>query len=1023
MTLIFHQEYVEGKHKFNDDGHEDGQDLSEAEDDKDETMANINIMPELSVLCDYIEKISDDFKVPSDTEAKYQQLNFNHCLITLLEIAQLNDFGDEIGRGKLQNLLRKILIEHHTSEHTVKEIAHVIELLISDVGCRLTFFNDIVNEMIRPGTPCEYSRQSVIEDLISKAGKDIKVRANSLKMQLMELKEQESKYVTLKQYAEAQKVSEKFVKINDELVELLRHLAEESNSSSLTMVESLLSVAATKKITSSDIVKNLRICFFAVTTKGMKVLTPEVRKIYDDFVRFHMESTDIATRTWALKSATAYSLLYETIANEVYVILKSQIFKSNNVVVWETAINCIIDLLLRYTIEKMESNIEGSEEMSTNNISQNNRSKKTCRTLYTEDGEDTEDIAMVQSVEVIQLLIHVLDNNIDKNVYKSATIGMCKLIIHGRFCTRDIMSRFLISYFNPATDPEINQILGNFFESIVRLKKQESLMEALISTLITLLEAPYDSPLREVKHDTVLKYVIGATRPLYCSNGLNLHNLLALKLIELMSENLDNKEIFKTLSKELLTLEISEDPLLKRDLLSKMETLLESITVDLRTRKNFTDFRDILMGTYKPALKFSSTGMTTNIDIDEDAGNPEEGEEDPRPSEVFNVDDVLDYSISQINLLEAVVNVTKMSMSQIDDDDDPMEETLPDVNDENHSKIVPIETSSNVNEPNDVSIRDKSLPMTQEVDIPETQEPDAEIESSDDEQNKTVVEKSTIASEIIDDDVVPATPESPQVRVKTKRTFAASRQLNLSVNSPLRKNPRNTQTPKQLDKTSSTDRNKSISSPLNKTVETPGRTLRTPSRRQVSSPMDVSKNTPVKSAESSGGVSKTPSRRVVASAPSTPKTPKFSTLASSKSSTPNTDRVTRKQAKDDFLQSAKLTRSASQKLNVDVSQANQSLEIVKKTPKKPSKPVAVAKTSIPVLSKQIIAQQKEKKSVVPKAMKPTTSAAAAASAVAKKASTSNTLNPVTAKLTSRQASSKLKKEAKVKNIKQRPRWH
>lgn len=514
IIIKFQQDYLDGQQKEASGLNEDDSSSNE----QNETEVTTDIMPELSVFCDYVEKFLAEFKLSDVAEEKYQKLSFNHCVIVLLEIAQLNDFGDEIGCNRLKALLKKILIEHEVSENVVKEVAHVMEKLVVDVTPRLGFFVEIIGQMVELDANSEYSRQAVIEDLIKKANIDTQVKANQLKMEMMELKEKESAYVERKLYKEAQKVSEQYVELNEMLVELLRPFAEESSAASQTLVGSLSSVVVAKKVSPTDILKNLQICYYAVTMKGMKVLTPEVVKIYHNFVCYHMESTEILTRVSALKAATACSLLYESLAKNVYSILKAQLFKSNNVVVWEATITCIVDLLLRYSLEKMDHRDEENREL-TANTSVQNRSKKGGRTLYTDDGEDVEELDIVASIDIVQMLMHVLDNNLDKKVHRAAVIGMCKLILHGQHCTRDIMSKFLLAYFNPATDTEINQTLGIFFEAVVRMKKQESLHNALIPTLITILEAPNDSPLREVKMDTVIKYVIGATRPVFCANG------------------------------------------------------------------------------------------------------------------------------------------------------------------------------------------------------------------------------------------------------------------------------------------------------------------------------------------------------------------------------------------------------------------------------------------------------------------------------------------------------------------------
>lgn len=909
-------------------------------------------MPDLSTFCDFVEKFLNEFKITIESEEVHQNLNFNHCIIVLLEIAQTNDFGDVIGCTRLQAVLRKILTDHNVSDHVIKEIAHVVELLNGNVETRLNFFNEIAIEMLNLGSPSEYSRQTIVEDLISKVDINIQVKANSLKMEMMELKEQETVFVERKHYANAQKVSEKYTQLNEELIELLRPFAESVDSSS-SLVDCLSSAVVAKKVTPSEILKNLRICFYAVMMKGVVKITPEILKTYNSFVRYHLESSDIATRSWALKTATAYSLIYQPISKEIYLKLKSQLFKSNNGTIWEVTINCVVDLLLRYSIAKMDCSSEVDQENSVNN-SQHNRSKKGGRTLYTDDVDDTEELDIVTSIDIIAMLTHILDSTKDKNVHKTTLVGLCKLILHGQYCTREIVSKFMLAYFNPASEPEVNQILGIFFESVIKMKKQESLHDALIPTLMTLLEAPHDSPLREVKQDTVIKYVIGATRPIFCSNGLNLHNTLGLKLISLMKENLDNKEIHKIFSKELLTLEIGDDPLLKKDMIVHIEVVLKNISTDARTRKNLTDFCDMLKGTYRPSLKFSSTAMTTNTADDEDAGIPEEDEEELESTvrdsvERFNSSDIMDMSLSKVKMGDLVVNVTNLNFIPDDSVDQSPDITMT----EQSAAETSNRSCRTLAEETQTSFREKSPPSTQTIEIPATQadeEPEELTSSdSDDELDETVLESIVVGNSSNEEVSIPATPDTPQTRGKI--SFANKRQLELSltVNSPLRKNPRNGQSPKPS--IVSSRQASAMLSPKSSTV---------PSLKASAS------SSPKPSTSSSPAPRKKSSSAPVT--PASPKTPslRFSALGQSKSSTPINERTTRRQAKEDLAQSVTLTRSASKKMNVDLEEITQ--KVLSSPARKPVKMIEkpVKKTALPVPTKTSTMRNARLESAAPK---------------------------------------------------------
>jgi condensin complex subunit 3 len=379
--------------KSSDDVGDELSDHEECEKKEEE-----NIVPELTVMCNFIEKFAKDFKYDNGNEMKYQNLVFNHSLIVLFEIVQLCDLSDEVGCKRIRELIKYLLLEHDVHEFAIKEITEVIQKIDNSPEECLNFLNDILIEMVGSGAS-EYNRKTLIEGLIDKADMQLKVKVNSLKMEMMDLKEKEDVHVERKEYGKAQKVKENYEQLENQLCELLRPLQdtqEDPNSLSTT----IKSFKGTKKMSPSEVVKNLRICYYSLMIRGNKTMTHKTLEIYNSFVRYYLESSDNLTLICALKTATACGMLYESLAKEIFIILKSQIFKSVVSSVWETAINGIIDLILRYGIEKVDTVV--SNDMSTNN-----RSKKGGRTLYSsvleEEDEGAEDIGMERTIDVIMV--------------------------------------------------------------------------------------------------------------------------------------------------------------------------------------------------------------------------------------------------------------------------------------------------------------------------------------------------------------------------------------------------------------------------------------------------------------------------------------------------------------------------------------------------------------------------------------------------------------------------------------------
>ncbi len=112
-----------------------------------------------------------------------------------------------------------------------------------------------------------------------------------------------------------------------------------------------------------------------------------------------------------------------------------------------------------------------------------------------------------------------MDTCDDIHLMSALIDGFGLLILHGLYVDEKLVSRLILLYFNPSTEPEVNQILSIFFETLIHQKKQECLEAALIQTLIKITEASNESALHEVKIETVLRFIISSTVPMSCKTG------------------------------------------------------------------------------------------------------------------------------------------------------------------------------------------------------------------------------------------------------------------------------------------------------------------------------------------------------------------------------------------------------------------------------------------------------------------------------------------------------------------------
>ncbi|XP_058983219.1 condensin complex subunit 3 isoform X2 [Musca domestica] len=569
------------------------------------------IIPELSVFCSYIDAYCRTRKREMD---KFEAMEFQYILLSLMEILHMFDLGDEIGRGNLQNLLENLLKNYSLDEKVVEIIVKCAENLMTNQDTRHQFFLDIINDICGLSAKQQdlvHDRNLISELLANSTDAALNLKLSSLKVKILDLEEQEMNYVQMKDYVRAQQIIEIKNTVTEEFTNLLRPLLDKRNGEYGNEIRPQFS----KVVKNECILRSLQITYYMVVSKRVQSLGHATCRLYNDFIFRNIASNQIAIRDWALKCGAAFSMLYEPLAKDVFDELYAQFFKNHNIRIWETAISCIFELLDRYGVD----NFVVQEEQ--------NKSKKTGRQLYNtlefiDADEDTVHSATLgQGVGVIYMMSHFLDTCDDMCIVRAIIDGFCRLVLHGHIDNRDIMEKLLIRYFNPATEPQINQILSVFLENLIQNRKQRLLQPCIITTVNSVLSAPYDSPLHDIRPETITHFIIDTTRPEALSAGPtkeNSHNALALTFLTEMVNNPNNKELCKLLAKDLLSLDVnlSSDEQLKNEMKDLADKVIQN-KFDPKTVKNVIDFKDLLDGVFNPHPK--------RLDVDLVSDDEEEG--------------------------------------------------------------------------------------------------------------------------------------------------------------------------------------------------------------------------------------------------------------------------------------------------------------------------------------------------------------------------------------------------------------
>ncbi|XP_052860170.1 condensin complex subunit 3 [Anopheles cruzii] len=547
---------------------------------------------------------------------KLQQLYFQHILHMLLEIVTIYDYADEFGRDSLKLVLSDVLCNETLHEMNVRLIMQTFEKLLPDGETRFKFFVDLVNSVLEPSrVDFSNSSRSLVDTYFERNPDQtsLKLKISALRLEIMDLKEQETMLVQQKDYAGAQRVSERLNACNEEYANLVKPLVQEmsqtlSSSNTSAGIDSVVfreSMLKPRRMTQETINKCLQVCFYLVNSASVRTLTPVVCDLYKSFISRHVQSPELHTRNWALRTSTAFSMLYDGLSKDTFQLLYQQFLHTASTRLWKTAIECVFELLDRYGFEHFDLEDDSSKDDS--------RASKSSRQLFNRHSgaQLDESGSSCNSNEFYKMSIHFMDTCDESAICKTIIEGFCRLVLHFRCNSPDIVSKLLLRYFNPTTEPETQQILGIFFEALANRKRQDLLQKALLGTLFTILEAPNTSPLAEVRPETVVKFVINLTQPVFCNPGVHPHNTIAVTFLRVMQDNLALKDLLKLMSGAVLGLDISEDPALRTDLATAANEILQEPGLDPKIVKSLTTFRERMRGTMAEPLSFSSSRVPT----------------------------------------------------------------------------------------------------------------------------------------------------------------------------------------------------------------------------------------------------------------------------------------------------------------------------------------------------------------------------------------------------------------------------
>lgn len=570
------------------------------------------LLPDLTTYCEYLTSYYSFTPNAETSMDEWEELERGYILTNLVSNLKYFDYSDDVGKKNLKDFICRILKDCDLNDYSIKTLLKIMENIVPDTKDRFPILYNIITDLYKPDT-FEFvsDRPSMKAILQSEGNSNILLTISELKFNIMDLKEQTANFLSAKEYESAEKVIEELnnykMAYNKALTPFLKFLPEEEAKSISLSVE---------KVSSSTILKCLKIVFFMVSSDDVSALTPTISPLYSDFIRRYTESNTLNIRKWALKCGTTFAILYEQFSQDMFLQLRKQFLLNVCSQIWKVSIRAIFQLLVRYDLKHFD--------IVDRNKSRNSTSKS-ARQLYRgndylSQDDDDDSVAGSSYVNLLSLMSHILDTCTDTGITNTVIEGFCLICLNATCSYAEIISKLMIKYFDPATDSKANQLLGVFFKALIARGKSLLLETALLPTINEILDAGYESTLGEVKPENVIRFVINATSPKYSPDGLNIHESIAESFLKEIRENLNTKlQLVKVLSSELVRLHLNEKCEIKSNLLKIIDEIFVDYKGEEKIRKNLINFQKLLNGelTLKSLAEITTNqtdGQLTEVD-------------------------------------------------------------------------------------------------------------------------------------------------------------------------------------------------------------------------------------------------------------------------------------------------------------------------------------------------------------------------------------------------------------------------
>ncbi|KAK6638424.1 hypothetical protein RUM44_008853 [Polyplax serrata] len=574
--------------------------LNEAKDEELEM-----ITPSLTILCEHIRgfyKLEEPADVNLNEEEQWTEVKQKETLKHLLHLIKVFDLRDEMGRCKLKELIVDMLISSRIQNNQIKSLVELLVPVIPNKDSFIQELTEVISEIRQP-------LRTVVTQLSQKDKMERNLKVSDLKITLNDLKEREYDAVSSKNYVEAHKLKYEIEAIETELKKFVEEpvtLTQEVNE---------------EKNDPITLCKCLSILVELIKCSNVKILTPMLLSLKDNFLNQCMISRDLLTQSLAIEALAQFCILDKEIAQQNLVRFLLMISEDGDNEINIPSLKGTFDIIQTHSLDSLEqlNQNEGGEDQRGNCSNPRNWTLNTGEKSFNGDSPLYEDLnesfSEIKCLRNLNALLYCKTNDTLKAV---AYEGLCKLLLSGVVCSTSILTRIIIKGFSPIIDCESEDFIRQTFMVFFPIfasntpRSQEIIEASFIPTIKSIRDATLGSPDADINPKEVAVFLVHHTKPdinKFTAKTLHVHNNLALSIcFEMYRDLSDGKDAGYLMPVYLRSLTQLEVSLESESFVEQLQTLVDKIE---KSMKETTWLRSLLLFKKKIAHKLHSATMSS----------------------------------------------------------------------------------------------------------------------------------------------------------------------------------------------------------------------------------------------------------------------------------------------------------------------------------------------------------------------------------------------------------------------------